>query len=415
MKQSPKIIWIITPYYPPDGGPSAPTFLGIAEELAAHGYQVEIITAFPHYKSSVGHTYKGKWFVSERQGNISIHRGFVYAGNISSIGKRMLNYLSMDLSASISAFRHTKPNLILTHTPILMIGLPALLMKKFRRVPFLYYVYDLFPDVVVHAGAVKQGWLSRLLAMQERWAYRSSTRIVTMQESQKEVLVKRGVPDGKISTIPIYVDIDFIFPIGKETTVRKNMKLEDKIIVSYIGVFGFAQSLETILLAAQILQSRSNMHFLIVGDGSKKDALLQMKAVRKLDNVTFLEYQPREKMPELFATSDISLIPLKRGVSLYTTPSKTLSIMASGRPLIATVEEESDLGKVIQQTGAGLVVPPENANALAEAIVQLADSPEKREKMGKAGRSYVETYLSRPKVMSQWIELVKEIISESAK
>ena len=231
-----------------------------------------------------------------------------------------------------------------------------------------------------------------------------------MIEAQKEVLVRLGIPGGKISIIPCIVDIDLISPIGKKTTVRENLKLSDQIIVSYMGIFGYAQGVETILLAAQILQGRSDLHFLIIGAGPKKDALLQLKAMHTLDNVTFMEYQPRDKIPELLATSDISLVPLKRGVSLYAVPTKTWSIMVSGRPLIAMVEEESDLGKVIQQTGAGLVVPPENANLLADAIVQLADSPEMREKMGKAGRSYVETYLNRPKVLNQWIELVREII-----
>ena len=126
----------------------------------------------------------------------------------------------MDLSASVSAFRHTKPDLILAHTPILMIGLPALLMKKLKGVPFIYHVQDLYPDAVVHAGAVKQGLVSRLLAVQERWAYMSSARIVTISESQKEALMKRKVPGGKITIIPNFVDTDFISPIGEETTVR---------------------------------------------------------------------------------------------------------------------------------------------------------------------------------------------------
>jgi len=415
MNPDPKRIWIITPYYPPDGGPSAPIYSAIAEALADYGYQVEIITAFPHYKSSVSPKYRGKWFVSEKHESISIYRGFVCAGNVSNIWKRILNYLSMDLSASILAFRHAKPDLVLTHTPILIIGLAALLLRRFRGVPFLYYIEDLYPDVVVQAGAIKQGWVSRLLAMQERWAYSSSSHIVTMIEAQKEVLVRLGIPGGKISIIPCIVDIDLISPIGKKTTVRENLKLSDQIIVSYIGVFGYAQGVETILLAAKILQGRSDLHFLIVGAGPKKDALLQLKAMHQLENVTFLEYQHRDKMPELLAISDISLVPLKRNVGTYAIPSKTYSIMASGRPLIATVEEESDLGKLILQTGAGLVVPPENANVLADAIVQLADSPEMREKMGKAGRSYVATYLNRAKVMSQWGELVEETISNTTK
>lgn len=388
-----------------------PIYSGIAEAMATNGYQVEIITAFPHYKTSVNANYRGKWFVSEKQESISIHRGFVCTGNVSNSVKRMLNYLSMDFSASILAFRHAKPDLVLTHTPILMIGLAALLLRRFKSVPFLYHIQDLYPDAVVHAGAVKKGWLSCLLAMQERWAYSSSTRIVTISEGQKETLVRRGVPGRKISIIPNFVDTDFISPMGKETTVRRDLNLDDKTVVSYIGNFGFAQGVETILLAAEILQERSDIHFVIVGGGLRRETLLQMRKTHRLDNVTFMEYPPRGNIPELLATADISLVSLKRGVSTFAPPSKTWSIMASRRPLIATVEEETDLGKVIRQTGAGLVVPPENANALAGAIILLADSPEMREKMGKAGRLYVETNLNRPKVMSQWIELVKETIS----
>jgi len=415
VNQSSKKIWIVTPYYPPDGGPSVPIYSGIAEAFVANGYKVEIISAFPHYKTSVSAGYRGKWFVSEKYGDISVYRGFVSAGNVSSIGKRLLNYLSMDLSAAISAFRHLKPDLVLTHTPILMIGLAALLLKRFRGVPFLYHVQDLYPDVIVHAGAIRRGWLSHLLAMQERRAYMSSAHIVTISEGQKEALIGRGVPGRKITIIPNFVHTDFISPREKETFIRKNLGLNDKIIVTYIGNLGLAQSVETILSAAKILQEQTKLHFMIVGGGVRRDTLLQMKIRHKLDNVTFMEYPPREQMPEWLATADISLVVLKGGICTFAPPSKTWSIMASGRPLIATVEVESDLGKTIQQTGAGLVVPPENPKSLAEAISQLADSPEMREKMGKAGRSYVETDLNQPKVMKQWIELAGETISLSAK
>jgi len=415
LNQRPKKVWIIVAYYPPDGGAGTPIYCAIAESLAAENFDISVITSFPHYKKTRPLLEKGKWFSREEKSGVHVFRGIVYAGDVSNIGKRFINYLSMDFSATITTFRLPKPDLVLITTPLMMIGFSALLAKLCRGVPFLYNVQDLYPDAVVQAGAVKQGWVSRLLAMQERWAYKYSSHIVTISEGQKEALVKRGVSGGKITIIPNFVDTSFISPIGKETTVRGNLNLNDKTVVSYFGNLGLAQSVETILLAAKILQKHPHIHFVIVGDGVKRESLREMRITHALDNVTIMDYPPREKTSEWLATADISLVSLKRGVSTFAPPSKTWSIMASGRPLIATVEEESDLGKIIQRTGAGLVVPPENPNALADAIVQLAASPEMREKMGKAGRSYVETYLNQPKVMSQWIELIQETIALCAK
>ncbi len=178
----------------------------------------------------------------------------------------------------------------------------------------------------------------------------------------------------------------------------------------YAGNIGLSQSLDMVLDAAGALTHEENVVFVLNGEGAKRNEL-ERKA-RGLRNVTFVDLQPADRLPEVLAAGDIHLVPLKRGLASSSVPSKTYSILAAGRPLIASVDHNSEVARIVERAGAGIAVPPDDGEALTKAIQRLLDSPEEIERMGRAGRAFVETWASPAAVAEAYEELFEELRAE---
>jgi colanic acid biosynthesis glycosyl transferase WcaI len=225
----------------------------------------------------------------------------------------------------------------------------------------------------------------------------------------KENLVRKGVPAVKISVLPNWVDLNTVRPVAKENTFRTEHGLQGRFVVLFAGNVGFAAGLEGVLQAAAVLRREQDVVFLIVGEGSAKASLARMVGDLGLSNVRFVTSQPRQRLSEVLGVADVSLVPLRPGMGSLSVPSKTMSIMASARPVLAVVPVDSEVRRIVEQARCGRWVSPEDPASLAAEILALRSEGDQLESLGVNGRRYAELHYGRAEVVSEYHRLLKEV------
>jgi colanic acid biosynthesis glycosyl transferase WcaI len=386
----------------------------LAEELAALGHKVTVVTAFPHYAGNiVDHRYRGRLIQQETHKGIRAIRTYLYTSpHKQRFLVRFLNYVSFNVLSTLAGIFAGPQDVILAPSPPLTIGLSAYIISRVKRIRYLYNVQDIYPDVVVKLGIIKNPGVVAFSRWLERFVYSHARHITVLSEGFWANLLRKGVPPEKLTVIPNFVDVDFIRPLLRDNSFRHRFALDDRFVVLYAGNLGHSQNLEHVLECAALLRDQDHIAFVIVGNGSRKPYLEAQAQRMGLDNIRFIPFQPWEDVPEIYAAADISLITLRKGIALDSVPSKAYTIMASGRPILAAVDPGSDAWNLVQQAQCGLCVEPENPQALAEAIRALCANPALRERLGRNGREHVVQHYTRQAVAKQYHELLTSIVSK---
>jgi len=372
---------------------------------------VEVITAAPHYPSGkVPPRYRSFRFRREKNQGVNVIRVPLPSLDRSNLALRLLQYIIYQIGMTIAGLRASY-DVVITSNPALQVGLPFTILAVLRRKPAIYSVHDVYPDAGVKLGIFRNGFVIRTVAVLERFCLYRAKRVRILSKSFMPGMKSLGVDERKVALIYDWVETDFIKPLPHETRFAKEHGIVGKFIVLYAGNLGLSQGLEVVLAAAERLALESDVHFVFVGSGAGKKQLIAEASRRKLHNVSFIPFQPRERLPEILATADISLVVLKRGV-IFSLPSKIFSIFASGRPLLASVDEASDSWQMIIRSQAGLCVPPENPARLSQLIMKLKQAPELRRQMGARGRSFALEYHS-PEAAAEEFEHLLEAISKN--
>jgi colanic acid biosynthesis glycosyl transferase WcaI len=383
-------VLVITPQYAPDFGPSAPIYTALCEDLAQMGYDVTVITAFPNFTGSGATQPQAKrFFQSETRNGVHVIRTYIYSVPKKSLWKRLLYHGSFNLFSTMAALRIRKPDILLADAPTLWSGLPLMIKALLPGTPYIYVLHDIYPDVLSQLDVLHNPRILNLIASVENFYYRRSAQISVLSEGFRQNLLHKGVPDEKITIIPACVDTDFIHSLPKENKFLGEWGLEGKFIVLYAGNIGLSQGLENALQAAKILTDETEIVFVFVGDGATKQGLEAMAEDLALENVKFFPFQPREDVPLIYALADICLVSLKSNIVVESVPSKTYTIMASGKPIVAVVDESSEVSNLLQKAECGLCIRPGNPQALAEAIRKLYTDTALRNEMGRNGREHV--------------------------
>jgi colanic acid biosynthesis glycosyl transferase WcaI len=405
-------ILLLTLYYKPDVAANAVIMTELAEELSALGHDVTVVTAFPHYKGNViDEAYRGKLIERERRDGIDIIRTYLYTSpNKNSLLVRFLNYVSFNLFSTLAGLFSGPQDVILVPSPPLTIGLSAYVIGLFKRIPYIYNVQDIYPDVVIKLGVLTNRWAIRFSRWLERFVYRNARHITVLSQGFKDNLLGKGVPEEKLTVIPNFVDTDFICPIPRDNGFRHRFGLDGQFVVLYAGNIGHSQSLEDVLASAEDLEDEGDIAFVIVGNGSRKPELEALADEMDLSNVCFIPFQPREDVPQIYAAADVCLVPLKEGIALDSVPSKAYTIMASGRPIVASVDPGSDAWNLVQEAECGLCVEPEDAGALTEAIRNLYDDDDRRKRFGRNGRQHVVAHYTPEVVAEQYADLLERLV-----
>ena len=304
-------------------------------------------------------------------------------------------------------------------SPPLTLGMAGRIAATVRRAPLVFNIQDVFPDVAIELGLLSGDRVIKSAKSLERVSYRMSDAVTVLSEDLAEN-VRTKITSGldgdaahrqasKVRVIPNFVDTSAIRPSERENSYRERYGLIGRSVIMYAGNVGFSQSLDLVLEAARrFAQTRPEVVFVINGGGSARPDL--ERAAADLHNVRFIDMQPIELLPEVLAAGDIHVVPLRTGLAWSSVPSKLYSILAAGRPIVASVDRGTEVERTIERAGAGLAVPPDDPTAFIDALAELLDDREGADRMGASGRRFVEHWASPAAVAESYENLFAELI-----
>jgi colanic acid biosynthesis glycosyl transferase WcaI len=408
-------ILIATQVYPPEGHPTAIMIREVAEELSRRGAEVTVATGYPHHP--YGRLYPGyrkKLLTVEENNGFRVARGWHLIHPSPSVLVRGLVMASQCGAFYLGAAVSPRPDVVLSYGPPLLGPLTSALIARASEARLVTVIYDFYPDVAVESGHLRQPHLIRAARVGERLMYRLSDRIVVLSEGFRRTLVRdKGVAPEKVAVIPVWLDAQDIVPGDRDNSWRREMGIGPETFVAlYAGTIGLVSGAEVILAAARSLAAYPDILFLLVGAGQAKDDLEARAGEERLSNIRFLPFQPRERLSEMQAAADVSLVTLAPGRGKTSVPSKVLGYMAAARPVIAAVDPDCDTAQLIREAGCGLATPPGDGELLAAAILDLYNDAAWRQEMGQRGRAYFETHLEKRQVLDKYCRLLEQLIDE---
>lgn len=400
-------ILIISQWFDPE-----PTFKGylFAKELQRLGHDVSVVTGFPNYPGGTVYSgYKIKIFQREDFQGIKVLRVPLYPSHDGSGSRRVLNYLSFALAASVGVLVGRRPDVAYVYHPPATVALPAVLLKAVKGVPYVYDVQDLWPDTLAATGMITNRTVLNAVGHVLVSIYKRAGRVVVLSQGFKDALTARGVPGGKVDVIPNWADEGRInVNSGDLSELKAQLGFDQRFTVTFAGNLGKAQGLDTVLDAAETLVAEKDVRFLLVGGGLEADRLAEDARRRNLDNIVFMERRPIEEIGEILQLSDAVLVHL-RDDPLFeiTVPSKTQAYLMAGRPVLMGVRGEA--ARLIEEAGAGFIFPPEDPQGLADAVLKLKLMSEaERAALGEAGRAYYSDTLSLAVGAARFAEVLGE-------
>lgn len=403
-------ILILHMRYHPDLTGTAPLVTDLASHLAASGDDVTVVTSMPHYGSrQIASKYRGRLVHREKLNGVEVWRTFVYVPPNHRGFYRALNYLSYTFMSVVSGLLVKHVDVILCVNPPITVGFSGWLVSLAHRAPLVYNVQDVWPDCIKIIGQLRSRWLYRIFQGLEQFIYDAADKMTVLSTGMKQNLEDKRVNSSKIAVIPNWADVDAVIPMAKNNGFRSMHGLDGQFVVMFAGNIGFISVLDTVLNAARILKDRSDIQFLIVGEGNAKAALIKKADDMVLPNVRFLPTQSPKILPEMLAAADVSLVTLDHRLGHLNVPSKTYNIMASGRPVFASVPADSEIARLVKEADCGITAPPEAPPALAESIIKMQSDPKELERLGKNGRRYVVEHYAKDKIIRQYRELLHEI------
>ncbi|MGI0491101.1 glycosyltransferase family 4 protein [Alkalinema pantanalense CENA528] len=396
--------------YHPEPIGIAPLMTELAEGLVKRGHQVRVITGMPNYpQRKIYEGYRNKLYMTEERNGVTIQRSYIWVKPRPNLIDRILLDGSFVLTSFLQALRGWRPDVILLTVPPLPVCVPATLLGWIYNAPVVLNVQDILPEAAVHLGLLRNQPLIKVLEKLEKFAYRSAHTISVIADGFIDNLVGKGVPADKITCIPNWVDTQFIRPLSKTNNAfRQAHGLEDKFVVMYSGNIALTQGLETVIQAAAQLKHQTDIAFVIVGESKAIAKLQELCSHYGTDNVKLLPFQPREKLPEMLSAADVGLIVQKRNVVSFNMPSKTQVLLASGRAVVASVPSTGSAAKAIEKSHGGVVVEPENAEALAKTLLKLYQDPKLVETLGQQGRQFALERYSFDQALNQYEALFKQ-------
>jgi len=412
-------ILILTLIFPPDGVSTAQIMGELSADLKDRGDKLTILTTSPHFNRDKEAEYRQP--LHSHWGSIlrkSDYHGIpVYHTLMPRKGKsvilRLLAWIGFHVISTVAGIISIpKPDIIISPSPPLTIGLSAWLLGAFYRVPFIYNVQEIYPDIAVSLGALKNKRLIDLLYRLERFVYQKATFLTVIAPRMRQRLLEKGVRADKVEVIPNFVDITDHHPFPKDNQFSRQYGVHDKFLVSYAGNIGPAQGLDKLIDAAILLQKEAAIHFMVMGDGSLRESFTQRVFNLHLGNFTVLPYQPYSLIPLVYGASDICLVPLSTGIGSEAIPSKVYRIMACARPVFATTDKDSDLAHLIASVNCGVAIETGSPEALSDAIFKGYKNKALWQAMGKNGRDHVIENYSRFVVTERYHKLIRATVRQ---
>ena len=393
--------------YLPEVTGIGPFNVGLAEYLAAEGHDVTVLTAFPWYPQwRIDPAYRRRRpFMVKRIGGVRIIRSpILLPAARQTTFRRVVFDSSFALTALPASAGIGGLHAVICVSPPLQLGITAWMIARTRRAKLILHLQDIVPDVALSSGLMHAGRAVAVSQGLEGWVYRRADRITVISEGFRENLLAKRVPESKLEVLPNWVDAG-LFQSKADAGVRSALGAPNgETLVLHTGNMGAKQGLETVVDAAAQLKSE-DIAITLIGDGQARAALEARAAELGVDKLRFLPLQ--SDLPATLAAANILVLSQRAQVTDSAAPSKLLTYMAAGKPIVATVNASSEAGQLIKRAKCGLVVPPENPADLAAALLRLHRHPEMHHAMGVAGRRHVAMHHDRKLILQSWTELLE--------
>ena len=407
-------ILVLCPHFAPDVAPTGEVMTSIVAGLADRGHLLHVVTSLPWYER---HAVEPDWrglvvhHADEPWGRVT--RVHPFPTDKRNLVARAAGFVGLTgMAGLVALLSRSRPDVILAMSPPLTLGTAAVAVGRLRGVPVVFNIQDVFPDVAVELGMITNPRMIQVASWLEQATYRTADAVTVLSNDLRDnveakIVGRSGGGPDKVRVIPNFVDVARLAPGTRDNAYRHEFDLGDKTVVLYAGNVGFSQSLDLVLTAAATFVDEPSVVFVINGGGSARIELEQRAA--GLPNVRFVDFQPKSRLPEVLAAGDIHLVPLRRGLARSSVPSKTYSILAAGRPFVASVDPGTEIDRTARASGAGLSVPPDDAEAFTKAVRTLVEDPERATEMGRSGRRWVEQMASPAAVAEAYEHLFTEL------
>lgn len=399
---------VLCPHYEPDVAPTGEVMTAIVSELAGRGHEIRVVTSLPWYRQ---HRVEPGWRgrpvrAGAEHGGVAVTRVHPFPTAKGSVAARAAGFAGFTALVTAAAVAtRDRPDAVLAMSPPITLGLAGWAAARRWRVPFVFNVQDIFPDAAIESGAVRGRSVIAAARRMERFIYRRADAVTVLSEDMRANVAAK-LPDGAgtaVRVIPNFADISRIRPRSRDTAYRAEHGLGDRTVVMYAGNVGFSQPLDLVVEAARAHRHRDDVVFVVNGEGSARPALEASAA--GLPNLVFVGYQPAERLDEVLSSADVHVVVLREGLARSSVPSKIYSILAAGRPVVASVDPRTELPRMIEAAGCGAAVPPGDQAAFDAALATLLDDPDRRDAMGRRGRAHVERCMTPQAVAGAYEEL----------
>lgn len=408
-------ILIIHQHYLSPGQPGGSRFNELAQLWAGSGHEVTVIAGTINYATGQTATATGhRWLARERDGDVNVVRAHVPASYGKSYLGRMWAFFGFTVSSTAAVLLSERPDVVIATSPPLVVAVPGFFASRsrWRRVPWVFEVRDLWPESAVSTGVLTDGApLTRLLYWLERWACTHADRINVLTPAFEADLVRRHLaPPTKITFVPNGVDPEKFYPRDRDNHIRRELGWGDKIVAMYAGAHGRANALSQLLDAAGKLAHRKDILIACVGDGPERVHLEQAARERGLDNFQIVGPRPKETMPDIVSACDIGMAVLQNNPTFRTVyPNKVFDYMASARPTLLAIDGVARK-LVCDDARAGVFAQPEDGADIAARIVELADQPAVRKEMGERGREWVLANATRRALADRYLAILEDVV-----
>lgn len=411
----PMRVLIISHFHDPE---PIPKTAELAAGLKQRGHEVRVITGFPNYPS--GELYPGyrlRLIAKDEVNGVEVTRTYQYPYHGASALRRLVNYWSFAFSAPLAVLFRKRPDVIYAWHPPLTIGVAAAVISFITRAPIVYDVQDIWPESALVSGMLREGFIVNLMRRLEKWVYRRAAHVLVVTEGAKRNLLAKGVPESKLTVIPNWIDETmFKTPApGSCESVRASHGWGADFVVLFAGNIGLVQGLDTVVRAAALLPE-GGIRFVIVGDGADRARLIQLAEELKTGaRLQFIDRQPMSAMPSLMAAADALLVHLRRSeLADYVIPTKTLAYLAAGKPIVMAMEGAA--AQLVAEADAGVVLPPDQPETLADAVERLSHLPASElARLGVNGEEHLRRTMTRARLLPEYEAILERTMLSRAR
>jgi colanic acid biosynthesis glycosyl transferase WcaI len=388
---------VLNQYYWPGIEATANLLAELCGALADE-YDVTVVTGAAHLEPEN----------SVRDG-VSIVRVHSTTYDRTRFSRRAANYFTYVAGAVRKALASSRPDVVLCMTDPPFIAAAARIVARRFRVPLIAVSQDVFPEIAVRLGRLRNPMVVGALRAVIASALRHADRVVVIGETMGLRIEEKGVDPARIRVIPNWGDAERITPQPRDNAWAREHGLASPFVVMHSGNVGHAQDLDTLIRAAALLRDLDDLRIVIIGLGARHAELEALAEVLEVDSVTFLPYQPREVLPESLASADVHFVGLARGLAGFVVPSRIWGVLAAGRPVLAAAEAESETVALVREIDCGITVPPGEPLRLAEAIRACHDGIHPLAEMGERARAYAEAKADRSHAVARYRSVLEEV------